>query len=83
MIQISKNRYLDALLKSFVFFAVIHLAFISMHSILAKDLAQLNLFNILEITLFFPVLGQGIFNFILSIIVFLAIYLTFFFLKKR
>lgn len=75
---IGKNRWLVALLKTLLLFAFVHISILVVYFTITKDVVELNMFNILDIDLFFPQIDQGGASFILSTIVLLVVYLTIF-----
>lgn len=73
---ISKNRYLDALLKFILLTAVIHVFLLFIASIINADIIHLNYFNILDVDLFFPGVEIGLLSQILSVVAIIIIYVT-------
>jgi hypothetical protein len=67
------NRYADAAAKTMLCSGVIHLSLLAVAT-LRGDLDALNAFNIVQLDLFFPSLGHGAFNFVLSYVVVLGFY---------
>jgi hypothetical protein len=67
------NRYLDALAKTMLCFASIHLLFLGVEAA-QGNIDLLNVFNILDLDAVAPGLGHGTTNFILSYCVAFAIY---------
>ena len=87
MNNLSKNRYLDALLKTILFFAISHLIILTIYAIFSKRFNVLDFFDLLDLRLFFAdKLPQGL-RWLFTIILNLTVYLTAFFLftekKKR
>ena len=74
MKQFVKNRLLDALIKTILTYVAIHIATMTTHVILTGDLATLNGFRVLGFTLFFPGIDVGVGSFIVSIILYGAIF---------
>lgn len=79
--RISKNRYIDALLKLFILSAVLHIAIILVYAAVSGDIRQLNYFGILDFTLFFPAIIEGFFSniaaFILLVFTYVSIFIFF------
>jgi hypothetical protein len=84
MIQIVKNRFVDALLKLILLSAIFHMALLILFSIVNLDLVILNYFNILDIDLLFPNIIEGVLSQLLSIAMVIIIYsLIFVFFTKK
>ena len=85
MEQISKNRFLDALLKLFLISAIVHIIILFIISVKERNIVYLNYFDLMEITYFFKGIEQGFLSQIASIIVMIIIYiiLYIFFTKRR
>ncbi len=71
--HISKNRYLDALLKLFILSAVLHIAILFVYAAASGDIRQLNYLGILDFALFFPAIIEGFFNNIVAFFLLIAI----------
>ncbi len=83
MIQIAKNRYLDAFLKLLLVSAFIHLAILIVYAFVSHDLAYLNYFRIISLDLFFPrVRSFGSTN-VIVLLATLGFYLAIFFLFTK
>jgi hypothetical protein len=67
------SRFVDALAKTILFFASVHLLILAIVAI-RGDISVLNVFNILSLNLFLPGLGEGLVNFLLSYCVVLGVY---------
>lgn len=76
------NRYVDALVKTIFFFGMIHLVILALIA-LRENIHVLNAFNILNLDVFVPALGQGIMNFVLSYGMVFVVYSLVFFLSQR
>ncbi|MDP6155754.1 MAG: hypothetical protein QGH39_12255 [Candidatus Thermoplasmatota archaeon] len=83
MRRVSKNRYLDALLKLVLFSAITHIIILLYKSISTADPVIMNYFNILDLELFFKGIEKGTLSQVLSFVVVLGIYVTIFFLFTR
>ena len=84
MIQIVKNRYLDALLKFILLTAIMHVVLLIIFSIVTLNVVPLNYFNILDLDSFFPNVIEGTLSQVLSVVVMVALYLAIFsFYTKR
>jgi hypothetical protein len=81
MNQISKNRYLDAALKTLLVLAVIHFILLITYSVTTVSFSELNLFNIIELYLFLPNISKGLVSGIASAIIVVGMYLFFYFKK--
>lgn len=60
--------------------AIIHLSLIFVHSLMTGSFALFNLFDILDLDLFFPKIAQGTTSFVISACVSVALLSTIFFL---
>jgi hypothetical protein len=67
------NRYADALAKTMLSFAAIHVLFLAFEAI-RGNMDRLNVFTILDLDLLVPALGKGALNFAFSYVLALAIY---------
>lgn len=74
-----KNKFIDAIAKTMLFSAAVHMIILFYKTILTGDVNILNLFNILDLELFFPGIEKGEVNFILSGLLFFTIYFSMFF----
>jgi len=74
-----KNKYIEALAKTMLFCASVHMAILFYKTLQTGDINILNLFNILDLELFFPGIETGQTNFFLSGILFVIIYSIMFF----
>ena len=82
MKPIFSNRYLDAAAKTMLCSGVIHLSLLGVAT-LRGNLDAYNAFSIVQLTLFFPSLGHGAFNFVRSYVCVLATYgLAYLFLAR-
>ncbi len=72
------NRYIKALAGLVLLSASIHIVILIIYSIINLDIRYLNYFNIIDVDLFLPEVGDGLLSQILSIItitvVFIVIY---------
>ena len=73
MKPIFSNRYADALAKTVLCSGVVHLTLLAAIAI-NGNVEALNAFNIVQLDLWIPSLHTGMFNFVLSYVVVLAIY---------
>lgn len=80
-----KNKYIDAITKTMLFSAAVHMLILFYKTLQTGSIDILNLFNILDLELFFPGIDRGQTNFIWSSVFFLIIYLSafIFFPPKR
>lgn len=76
------NIYLASLAKTILLGASIHLSLLFIYSVMNGDLTPLNIFNILDIDLFFPNIAVGSILFIISYIC-LSIVFWFFIKSSR
>ncbi|MGV8141814.1 MAG: hypothetical protein ACP5NW_05220 [Candidatus Woesearchaeota archaeon] len=74
-----KNRFLDAFLKLVLFSAGTHIVLIVIYSIIHLDFLPFNYFNIIDLDLFFPGIGNSALSNILSIACMIIIYLMIYF----
>lgn len=78
MYRISKHRIGDAAAKSILLYAVLHILILFVHGVRTGDFSVLNVFNILEVNLLFPLrLEEGLSGF-LSVLVLIAVYVLVF-----
>ena len=75
MILFVRNRYLDAALKSLLFYAVIHFFLMLLYFLRFGDWTVFNLFSILGFTLFFPTIAVGVLSAVLSWVVLISVFL--------
>lgn len=68
------NRFGDALIKTVLMFASIHIVALSIHAIWYLRLSSLNLFYILQLHLFFPEIVQGVGWFSVGVVVLILLY---------
>jgi len=80
-----KNRYIDATAKTMLFCASVHMIILFYKTFQTGDINIINLFNILDLELFFPGIDKGEINFLLSGILLFVIYFSafFFFPSKK
>lgn len=83
MREIVKNKYLDALLKLFIFSATIHIVILIIYSIIHLSITSLNFFEILQLNLIFPFLTNNLIIMIPATIAALDIYLFFLLAHKK
>jgi hypothetical protein len=84
MKRISKNRFVDALLKLMLLSAIIHIIILITFSIIKMDFTFINYFKILTIDLIVPSITQGVLSNVLSVAVVVILYiLIFFFYTKK
>lgn len=72
-----KSKYIKALKKSILFYAITHLIILFGYAIYTSNLKLLNLFNILDLELVFPNIVNGLISDILSVIALIIIYIIF------
>jgi hypothetical protein len=83
MTAILSNRYIDALTKTIFLFGITHLLILT-YIAFRESVHVLNVFTILNLDAFLPVLGQGMLSLILSYGVAAGVYgLVFFFLTNQ
>ena len=84
MIQIVKNRYIDALLKLILVSAIVHMVLLIIYSVITGDFVILNYFNILDIDLIFPNVIEGTVSQVLSVLATVIVYvlILLFYTKK-
>ncbi len=78
MHSLSKNRYIDALFKTILVAAIFHLLLLLVYTFTTRIWTNLNIFNIIDINLFFGQVVEGVASFILSWFFILIIYLLVF-----
>ena len=81
-----KNRYIDAIAKTMLLSASVHMLILFYKTILTGNIDILNLFKILNLELFFPGIDKGQTNFSWSIVFFVVLYSSIFLLfthKKK
>ncbi len=71
------NKYFEALKKTILFSAVVHLIILLGNAIFTNNLKMLNLFNVLDLELLFPNILNGNFSDISSLAVLIIIYIVF------
>lgn len=79
MLKISKNRWLDACWKLLLFSGTLHVSFVIVFFIIKRDMEIINYFNIINLILFIPAAGKGLYAHLLSFIVLVALYTIIFF----
>jgi len=72
-----KSKYLDALKKTILLYAILHLIILLGYAIYSNNFKLLNLFNILDLELFFPNILNGFVSDIFSLVVLIIIYIIF------
>lgn len=77
------NKYITALKNVMLFSAIFHMIMIAIYSIVKLNTVKFNLFDILDLDLFFPNIIKGNLSQIFSIIAFVIIYCIFYFIKKE
>lgn len=77
------SRFLLAAKKTILLGASLHLSVLAIYAILNTDLSLLNIFNILDLSLFFPSLSMGTGPFILSYLLLLGVFGCFLILDKK
>ena len=70
-----KSKYLDALKKTILLYAILHLIILLGYAIYSNNFKLLNLFNILDLELFFPNILNGFVSDIFSLVVLIIIYI--------
>ncbi|MFC1728508.1 hypothetical protein ACFLZ7_03525 [Nanoarchaeota archaeon] len=83
MKRITKNRYIDAALKTIILFSIMHFIVLFVYSVANNQLVLLNLFNILDFGLFFPKIINSYLNTLFSTIVLVAVYAIIFRTSKK
>jgi hypothetical protein len=78
LLNMNKNRLLNALFKTMLFFAICHLTLLFVLFIMSFKLSYLNAFSIIGLNNFFPGIDEGIVSFLISALISLIIYLIFF-----
>jgi len=71
-----QKRMIDAVFKTMIISASIHIVILLLHFLSKRDVSILNVFNIYDLDLFFPTIAVGVQNFILSIIFLILLYLS-------
>lgn len=74
MKYILKNRYLEAVAKSILVFAALHILAVTIYALGIQDILALNIFHILQFNLLWPEIIEGEANFIISYVFFIIIY---------
>jgi len=76
--------FLDAAKKFILFVACIHLAIIIVYAVMYQDITILNVFNIMDLDLFFPDIFDGLWSQMLSVVTMTGLFCVFFifFTKK-
>ena len=80
MKQTFKKRIVKAVVLFLLASAVIHLLLILVHSVMTGNFALFNLFDILDLDLFFPEIAKGTTSFVISACLSIALLSTIFFL---
>ncbi len=85
MEKLTKKRLLEALAKTILAGATFHLFLLVLYFLKTNDYRIINIFNILDIDLFYPQMSEGLPNFLLSFIFIGIVYFTILvaFTKKR
>ena len=78
MIQIAKNRILDAFLKFILLSAIIHTALLAVYSLIFWDIRVFNYFSILAVSLFIPGAASGQVSMIVSGAIMASVFLAIF-----
>ncbi|MDO8573355.1 MAG: hypothetical protein Q7R77_01255 [Candidatus Daviesbacteria bacterium] len=76
------NRFVRTLKLTIVTFASVHLLLLFAYYLISGQIENLNLFNILDLNLFFPKIGTGLGSFILSFLLVILVYSLFFLIGK-
>ncbi len=76
------NKYLDAVLKTIICWAIIHLSIVVLAAYRYGNLDIINAFNISGLSYLFPNLANGLANFLVSLVVVAASYGIVFFLNR-
>ena len=74
----NKQQIIEATKNTMLLSATIHIILLLVRVVQTADFTLLNVFNILDIDLFFPQITFGITNFVLSQVVIITIFLFFF-----
>lgn len=69
-----RTRIVSAIKKTILFSAVSHLILLTVYAIQTRNIDQLNIFAILDIDLYIPILGKGSTNLFLSFIFIALVY---------
>lgn len=77
------KRFIAALRNTILTCAIIHLILITIYAVLNKNLNRINGFDILDIDLFFPYVGVGVFYFIASYLFIGSVYLYYYLRAKK
>ena len=72
-----KTKYIKALKKTILFYAILHLIILLGYSVYTNNFKLLNLFNILDLELFFPNIPNGFMSDIFSVLILVIIYIIF------
>lgn len=67
-------RPLDALIKTVLIFATIHLVALAIYAVMTFDYTPLNLFYVLQLHIFFPEIVQGSSWFVVGVVVLAIVY---------
>lgn len=71
----NKKIYKRALFAMILFFASFHLVLLLVAALVKNDLGLINLFNIIDLDLFFPAIGQGPVSIVLAVLTTAIVYL--------
>lgn len=77
------SRFVHTLKLTIVAFASVHLLLLFAYSLISGKIEDLNLFNILDLNLFFPKIGTGLASFILSFLLVVSVYSFLFLLTGK
>ncbi len=77
------NKYINALLKTFLFFAVAHVIILTFLVIIRLDHTYLNIFYISGVSEIFPDTDKGTLSTILSSIIILLVYIYYYKSKRN
>ncbi len=77
------KQLIKILVKTVLFFALLHLSLLFLFSVIFQRLDLLNVFNIIGLNMLFPHIGEGLFSNIVSIITVILVFSIFYFIDKN
>lgn len=80
--KLTKNNSIDAVLKTMLFSAIVHVAILYPHSVIHQQQSPINIFNILDLDLIFPGIELGTASFVLSYVFIFGVFAVFYKMNK-
>jgi hypothetical protein len=83
MYKLVKNKWLDALMKTMLLYASVHMTLLILFSFVHMDFSYLNMFKVLDLQNIFPNILTMKYSFLLSQIMTISIFIGIFFLSQK